>query len=108
MAEILKTERITQPGDPTDNFGWIYQTENDAGLQVVIQVDLHGRWFKIAEESSDPEARKLVTDLDRIELVRRLSDEQTRRCDLRVMVTEDGRLNVQPSPSFGFGRFEQD
>jgi hypothetical protein len=105
MAKILKTERITQPSDPREEFGWIYLTENDAGLRVVIQIDLHG---KAAEESSDPDAHKLITELDRIELVKRLSEEQTRRCDLRVMVTEDGRLSVQPSPSFGFGRFEQD
>jgi hypothetical protein len=108
VAEILGSERITQPSYPDAELGTIYNTESDAGLKHTVHVEIYGKWVGIAEASSDPDVRALLDDKERIELVKRLSDEASWPSEIRVSVTEDGRLAVSRTPVSGVAHFDND
>ena len=124
MAEILKTKPIAGPGRYTDDWiGTSYLTRNNAGLRVILHVEIYGRWRQLAKGSSDPDVRALVPD-NRLELVKRLSDKETEPGEFRVFVAKvkpetgveaadplkpsDTELRVLPGTRPHLPRFEQD
>jgi hypothetical protein len=108
VAEILNTERLIHPGDPTREVGLRYSVQSDDGLKHTVGVEAYGMWLGIAEASSDPDARALLTDTGRIELVKRIADEASWPSLIRVTVREDGHLKINRTPSTGFPRIEND
>jgi hypothetical protein len=108
VAEILNTQRITQPDDPNREVGLRYRVKSDDGLRHTVDVEIYGEWLRIAKASSDPNVHALLDDKQRLELVKRISDEASWPSLIRVTVREDGRLGVSRTPTTGFPRFEND
>jgi hypothetical protein len=108
MAKIRNTERITQPDDPSWELGMRYSVEGDDGLRHTVNVEIYGKWVAIAEASSDQDVRALLDDKQRLELVKRISDEASWPSVINLSVTEDGRLAISRTPGTGFPRIEND